>query len=1442
MITETKRILVAGSFVAVALVAIASGRGPAGAPAVRAEAPAVQEPAAAAKPAEEPKPKGAFDASQKQAEADRKSAGCVSCHSFDKASEPYSMHPFGPDNIGCADCHGGGFDVMKPEGTKRGDRAFDDAKRKAHVEPRDPMAWYGNKHADGAANPIRINAQMNRESLEFIQFVNPGDLRVVDRTCGTSGCHEKESGHVDTSMMKHGGMLWAAALYNNGGFHLKNARFGESYTGEGQPERLYPDEGKHVTPDSAWMSLIMRGIVPYLDPLPRWEISQPGNILRVFEHGEDRLSLRGFGTGNRTDPVFLGLQKTRLLDPTLNFLGTNDQPGDFRSSGCTACHVSYFNDRQTSHSAVVPRSDFRTDGSNRGVSRSTDPMVGSGENADEPGHPIRHILTNNIPSSTCMVCHIHPGTNMVMTYYGMIWWDNETDGKDQYPDKIRDLDEEQRQALNNRNPEESAQRGKWGDLDYLEEMGKPGGEVNKNLTKTQFGDFHGHGWVYRAVFKVDRHGNYLDHNGNIVPKVDGESLGQAMHPETDPATGLPMLKDGVPVHMQDIHLEMGMQCVDCHFAGDGHGNGNIYSEVRAAIEIDCIDCHGAMDAVATLRTSGPAAGEEKGKRGRDLTKLSTKFLVDGKVREVPIFQKLNKDVKPGEKIPRNGNVTNVPLFKGDVIQASYTDPAKWWRVKQTRDTVVKSEKHADDYNELSAYAKTVQLDNATWGDPAAGDDKVAHPDSKMTCFACHTSWTTACFGCHLPMRANKRQPMLHNEGTESRNWTNYNFQTLRDDIYMLGRDGIVTGNRIAPIRSSCAVLVSSASINREWFYSQQQTISAEGYSGQAFSSYVPHTVRGKGETKLCSDCHVSKNNDNNAKLAQLTLQGTNAANFIGRLAYVAEEGGGFEAIAVTERAEPQAVFGSSLHRMAFPEDYERFVKNGRKLDESYSHRAGIGNEALGLQLRGEYIYVANGDGGMRIYDVSRVDDKLFAQRISTSIVSPIGQRLHIDTKYATAVASPTTLGVDPTASLLEITKTPLSHHYRRHLPENNEAVYRVNAADAMKARLARIAGEPLPAVGYDPQPIHPLYAFLYISDKKEGLVETVAATLLDGDPENNFLHRQEFSNGEDHFNPDGVLDGASNIVIAGQYAYMCTDRGVVVLDISGFDAQLRPDPKVVKVLPIRGATAVQVQFRYAFVTCADGLRVVDLTDPTDPRIVEDAVVSIPDARNLYLSRSYAFVAAGAQGLAIVDIETPTSPRAPSWMNGLYFTADGALNDTRDVKVGMTNNSMFAYVADGKNGLRIVQLTSTEDTPGIYGYAPPLTPRLIATKKTRGPAVAVSEGIDRDRAVDESGNQLTVFGRRGARPFNMAEMRRLYVSSVTGAFYTVSDTPPGPPVRAGVLPDENADPDAAAAPSAEGAPVRHATAPGAAFDLLPLLLPMGLLLRRRRRPGADRRAA
>ena len=149
------------------------------------------------------------------------------------------------------------------------------------------------------------------------------------------------------------------------------------------------------------------------------------------------------------------------------------------------------------------------------------------------------------------------------------------------------------------------------------------------------------------------------------------------------------------------------------------------------------------------------------------------------------------------------------------------------------------------------------------------------------------------------MQANRKMPNRHNEGGNTRNFTQYNFQVLRDDIFMLGRDGTVTGNRVAPVRSSSAVLVSSQNQNREWIYSQQQTTSAEGFAGQAFNTHVPHTVRSK-ETKTCSDCHVSRRTTTTRGSAQLLLQGTNFVNFMGRYVYIAADHA-LEVVVATEQ-------------------------------------------------------------------------------------------------------------------------------------------------------------------------------------------------------------------------------------------------------------------------------------------------------------------------------------------------------------------------------------------------------------------------------------------------------------------------------------------------------------------------------------------------------------
>jgi hypothetical protein len=201
-------------------------------------------------------------------------------------------------------------------------------------------------------------------------------------------------------------------------------------------------------------------------------------------------------------------------------------------------------------------------------------------------------------------------------------------------------------------------------------------------------------------------------------------------------------------------------------------------------------------------------------------------------------------------------------------------------------------------------------------------------------------------------------------------------------------------------------------------------------------------------------------------------------------------------------------------------------------------------------------------------------------------------------------------------------------------------------------------------------------------------------------------------------------------------------------------------------------TGIAVQFRYAFVTDKEGLKVLDTTTLAEPKIVPEARVALEDARNLYVARTYAYVAGGKQGLVIVDVEKPEQPKIDQ-----IFTADGEIRDTNDVKLGMTAASAFAYVADGTGGMKIVQLFAPTTTPNYLGFSPRPTPKLIATHRTRGPAMMLSKGIDRDRAVDESGNQLAVFNRRGSRPFNREEAARLFLRN--GKLYTVTDAPPGP---------------------------------------------------------------
>jgi hypothetical protein len=652
---------------------------------------------------------------------------------------------------------------------------------------------------------------------------------------------------------------------------------------------------------------------------------------------------------------------------------------------------------------------------------------------------------------------------------------------------------------------------------------------------------------------------------------------------------------------------------------------------------------------------------------------------------------------------------------GKLFQRSVMFPDREWEMSLVKDSV--NPKHAR-YNAKAARAKLVpqgEYDDYAqrWGSNVPAD-KRAHGDDKMTCQTCHLSWTTSCAGCHLPIEANEMTERHHYEGGATRNYASYNPQVVRDDMFFIGRHGPVKGSKITPIRSSSALVLSSTNSSREKIYIQQPPTAASGYSSQAFAPHYPHTER-KTETKVCSDCHLSADNDNNAIVAQTLLHGTGYVGFMGYNAWVGEEKH-IEGVQVTEWEEPQTVIGSYLHRYAYPDWYAAHLKRGRTLPDAHDHTTA--GRAACVQRRGEYLYVAEGRGGMRVYDVASIANKGISQRIISAPFSALGQNTHIPSKNATCVVLPTTQPVAPSK----------------------------NQGDLMR-------------VVNQEQPFHPIYNYALITDAEEGLILVDVNTLQDGEARNNFLKRALT------WNADGILKGARHITMGGSYVYITATAGMVILNLKD---PLKP--VVASVIPLAGARASALQFRYLAVTDDTGLRMIDVTVPERAKLVESALIPLADADRIHIARTYAYVAGGKEGLVIVDIENPEKPQ-------LYmkFTAEGTLNDVRDVTVASTNASAFAYVADGRNGLKVIQLTAPDTQPKFYGFSPEPKPEVIASHKTRTPALSLSRALERDRAVDETGGQVAVFGRVGSRPLNNDEQRKMYLKP-DGTPWTVKDNP------------------------------------------------------------------
>ena len=201
-------------------------------------------------------------------------------------------------------------------------------------------------------------------------------------------------------------------------------------------------------------------------------------------------------------------------------------------------------------------------------------------------------------------------------------------------------------------------------------------------------------------------------------------------------------------------------------------------------------------------------------------------------------------------------------------------------------------------------------------------------------------------------------------------------------------------------------------------------------------------------------------------------------------------------------------------------------------------------------------------------------------------------------------------------------------------------------------------------------------------------------------------------------------------------------------------------------LPMTRPVGLAKQFRYLFVTDERGLHTIDVTRPAMPTLA--ASLSLTDAGRVFVARTWAYVTQGRNGLAVIDLTKPLEPQHHQQIRE-------GVQDARDVVVAATNASVFAYVADGNAGLKVLQLTSPKSQPGYYGFSPEPKPELIAHYPTRRELLSLSRGLERDRAVDESGHQVSVFSRVGAGPLTVEDMQGLYLDD-DGRPWFVADDP------------------------------------------------------------------
>jgi hypothetical protein len=1074
-------------------------------------------------------------------------------------------------------------------------------------------------------------------------------------------------------------------------------------------------------------------------------------------------------------------------DPSDVELRNNNNPfGRGRPAGCSSCHIAYDKDGRN-------REPIDRTVADNGRQPETDLPFGIRTDLGQRAYASRHQMLRTVSTERCGSCHgfvTRVDVQFAATY------EQETDFTNL--EKVNTI----------------------GDFEYLTPKGTTV-RVFDNLAHYKNGrllndgeglseDLNNNGELDSALIESDRDGD-----GVLQPDEDFNRNGlldDAAIDEDRNGNGKLDIPDRVrrsdsfdgrqnrivyggangAVRLNDIHLERGLNCVDCHMQNDVHGDGNSYTRNWDSLQVECEDCHGTNDTPASLVFSGPNGGDSM-----ESARYTTAF-------GTPWFE-------------RDGDT---------IIQHSRVDPKLSWIVPQLADT-------GD--NALAAYAHRQFVESfdprfdhgedqcspfndedlcvgagCSWdGSACRGFERkyahVAEPGEKggLECYACHSSWQPNCLTCHLTVNVSKPKQEIWWGDDDVEEAFFQLFSYTRSPFY-LGVAGNTEGNRIAPHRSTMqvnATIIADVPIGNQVVPLQLAESVAfstrENLSSMVSNPYFPHTVR-TVETKQCARCHTLVDEQgriaNDHMVTEATAHGTGRYQNIGDWAVVATVDG-FNLLDVKKENRGLITFPGfdfddrQNRRVEFPLD--------TAADPS------VVTAAFDIAfVRG--VSFENGSGDI-------TDVAIVAHDAGVSVVDVFGRDLNT---FSNTLGAPS---FDPRAFLppIELARIETLGAVR--------SVDVVDAAASQSSTFIALTDEELAVLDF-----RAALDFDRQTGKNGGLnvLDPDAGTGAAADDDFEFVDAGPDSAAQGTVItgtlPHG-LEAPTQVILFGRFAFVTHAGGLALFQLADAAADRRrseidlgaPLALLANFETRRPALDAVVQGRFAYVATGEGgVEIFDVgpavyplrepdgspsplsTTPLSRTLVDDGLTA--DSRALAFWGSRVVVADGRNGLRVIDVSTPAEPVLELTVASL--PGGGRIQNASAVVMAEVPTRTFALVADGAN-LHAVNLTpvvdfrtqlkaAADDPAAFRGFRlsqerwDPMTPfdpknatRNIFTFPASAPIVAIARGLALDQLADKSGRRLRDAWPIGARALDertIARMRSVRVAEVPGSVDTRGD--------------------------------------------------------------------